>query len=168
MPSGTEWTVTINGETHSSSSSSIYFNLYNGTHSYSISTPYGYSTGQSSGSIDVNGAAKNVEVNFHALYPVQLTDLNITYCEIGASIMGQHDYSSLSQLLSKQKTSSSGVNSWGVVCGGIYNFTVAVNYHNSSGPGFYYVHETIFGIPVSYPVQYGDTQIRLHAAVWLQ
>ena len=73
--------------------------------------------------------------------------------------MGQHDYSSLSQLLSKQKTSSSGVNSWGVVCGGIYNFTVAVNYHNSSGPGFYYVHETIFGIPVSYPVQYGDMQI---------
>ena len=159
LPSGTEWTVTINGETHSSSSSSISFNLYNGTHSYSISTPYGYSTGQSSGSIDVNGAAKNIEVNFHALYPVQLTDLNITYCEIGASIVGQHDYSSLSYLIQKHTTTQSGASSWGIVCGGIYNFTVAVNYHNSSGPGVYYIPYNVGGYTVNVPVYYGDMQI---------
>ena len=159
LPAGTEWTVAINGQTYSSSSSSISFNLYNGTHSYSISSPYGYSTVQSSGSINVNGAAKTIEVNFHALYPVQLTDLNITYCEIGASIVGQHDYSNLSYLIQKHTSTQSGASSWGIVCGGIYNFTVAVNYHNSSGPGVYYIPYNIGGYTVNVPVYYGNMQI---------
>lgn len=54
LPPGTTWSVTLNGVTKSSTSNSITFILPEGTYSYSVITPSGYSIYISSGIINVN------------------------------------------------------------------------------------------------------------------
>ena len=51
LPSGTSWSVTLNGVTETSTNSTITFHEPYGTYSYSISLPSGYKTSSSSGSI---------------------------------------------------------------------------------------------------------------------
>jgi thermopsin len=55
LPAGTSWSVSLNGTTSSSTSSSITFTERNGTYAYLISVPAGYSTSPTSGSILVSG-----------------------------------------------------------------------------------------------------------------
>jgi hypothetical protein len=58
LPSGTSWSVTLNGTTLSSTTNIITFSITNGTYSYTIGKISGYNTSISSGSLTVNG--KNV------------------------------------------------------------------------------------------------------------
>jgi len=51
LPSGTSWSVTLNGTTETSTNSTITFHEPYGTYSYSISLPSGYKTSSSSGTI---------------------------------------------------------------------------------------------------------------------
>jgi YVTN family beta-propeller protein len=65
LPSGTSWSVTLNGITESSTSSNITFTEPNGTYTYTVSNVSGYSISQSSGSIIVNGNNVSQEILFN-------------------------------------------------------------------------------------------------------
>jgi len=64
LPSGTSWSVTLNGTTEYSATSIIKFKEPNGTYSYSIGSVSGYSISIPSGSITVNGASVSQSIRF--------------------------------------------------------------------------------------------------------
>ena len=68
LSSGTGWSVTINGNTYSSSSDSIAVSLYYGNYYYTVNSPSGYSTNNQNGNVYVNGGNQVVNIQF-------LTDL---------------------------------------------------------------------------------------------
>lgn len=55
LPSGNSWSVTLHGDTLSSSSTSISFSEPQGTYQYSVFSPLGYSASPSSGQATVSG-----------------------------------------------------------------------------------------------------------------
>lgn len=60
-----QWSVTVNNTTVSSTSSLIYFNEPNGTFPYTIAAPW-YFTQNSSGEIVVNGNLQSLQIEFYA------------------------------------------------------------------------------------------------------
>ena len=64
LPSGTSWSVTLNGKTETSTTNTISFVEPNGTYSFSIASINGYSVSQSSGSITVNGTNISQNITF--------------------------------------------------------------------------------------------------------
>jgi YVTN family beta-propeller protein len=64
LPAGTSWSVTFNGTTTASTSSSITFTVPNGTYVYSIGSVAGYSANQTSGSVTVSGSGASVTIGF--------------------------------------------------------------------------------------------------------
>ncbi|MEM4104740.1 MAG: hypothetical protein QXF80_07085 [Thermoplasmatales archaeon] len=85
LPSGTTWYVNLsNGQSFSSTSSSISFNESNGTYSYTISTPdKTYSPSPSSGSLTVNGASMYKSIAFRPVtYAVTFTESGLPYGSI--------------------------------------------------------------------------------------
>ena len=63
LPSGTSWSVTINGITESSANGTITFTLPNGNYSYSTILPSGYSSVNERGNVSVSSASLSVTVN---------------------------------------------------------------------------------------------------------
>lgn len=55
FPAGTSWSVTLGGVTNTTTSTNLTFEEPNGTYSYTIHPPSGYSVSPSSGDITVNG-----------------------------------------------------------------------------------------------------------------
>ena len=87
--SGTpKWTVTINGSTTKTSSGlTVVFNEPNGTFTYAITSPSGYSTTGASGSVTVTAGPTGVSVYFNATRsPSGGSSLPWTYLAIGAGI----------------------------------------------------------------------------------
>ncbi|MEM0138982.1 MAG: hypothetical protein QW100_04615, partial [Thermoplasmatales archaeon] len=78
LPSGTIWSVTLNGSTLTSSSSSVTFSEPNGTYSYVTGSASGYTASPSSGSIKVNGASVTQSVTFT---PVTVKNYYVTFIE---------------------------------------------------------------------------------------
>jgi YVTN family beta-propeller protein len=78
LPSGTNWSVTLNGTIQSSATGAITFSEPNGTISFSVGTVSGYSASPSSGSITVSGVGQSQAITFTALppgtYPVTFTE----------------------------------------------------------------------------------------------
>ncbi|MEM3449865.1 MAG: hypothetical protein QXP38_13535, partial [Nitrososphaerota archaeon] len=71
LPSGTLWSVTLNGSKISSTSSTIVFNETNGTYHYVVGTISGYSSSPYSGNVTISGSPKMIEVIFTQItYPV--------------------------------------------------------------------------------------------------
>ena len=72
LPSGTSWSVTFNGQTTTSTSTTVSFSVVDGTYSYTIGAVSGYTSSPSSGSVTVNGASQGVSIAFSASssYPV--------------------------------------------------------------------------------------------------
>ena len=66
LPSGTNWTATLNGTSSTSSSVSITYNMPNGSYLFSIPSVIGYSPTPSGGNVLVAGAAFEVPVHFVA------------------------------------------------------------------------------------------------------
>jgi len=64
LPTGTSWSVTLNGNTETSTTNTISFTEPNGTYSFSIASINGYSVSPSSGNITVNGANVTVPLVF--------------------------------------------------------------------------------------------------------
>ncbi len=62
LPAGSTWSVTINGVTMNSTTNSLAFNLPNGTQTYTVGVPAGYTASPASGSVLVAGAAQAVVV----------------------------------------------------------------------------------------------------------
>jgi hypothetical protein len=66
LPSGTSWSVTLNGAPNSSAAAAITFKEVNGSYAYTVGSVSGYSTTNSSGSVTVSGANTGVTVSFTA------------------------------------------------------------------------------------------------------
>ena len=65
LPSGTAWSVMLGGVTEGASApASIVFNEPNGTYSYTVGSPAGFTASPSSGSVTVNGAAVTQSATF--------------------------------------------------------------------------------------------------------
>ncbi len=63
LPNGTPWSVTLNGTTLYSTNSTITFNEPNGTYSYILHLPSGYTTTNQKGSITVSGQSLALSMN---------------------------------------------------------------------------------------------------------
>ncbi len=64
LPSGTNWSVTLNNQTRSSTNRSITFNESNGSYAYTVGAVSGYTRSPSSGSVTINGVNKTVIITF--------------------------------------------------------------------------------------------------------
>jgi hypothetical protein len=64
LPSGTSWSVTLNGTPNSSATSWITFTVVNGSYAYAVGSVTGYATSNATGSVTVSGADKGVTVTF--------------------------------------------------------------------------------------------------------
>jgi DNA-binding beta-propeller fold protein YncE len=64
LPSGTAWSVTVDGSTNTSHGSSLTFTLANGLYSYSVAKVSGYSAAPGSGSVTLSGSDRTVSVTF--------------------------------------------------------------------------------------------------------
>ncbi len=66
LPSGTNWSITVNGATESSSASTIGVLLPSGNYSFTVGSVTGYVAASSSGSVNVNGAPVSTIIPFAA------------------------------------------------------------------------------------------------------
>ena len=64
LPNGTNWSVTLNGSSQSSTTSTVVFSEPNDTYSYAIETESGYTRNVTLGSVTVAGSSKTVFVSF--------------------------------------------------------------------------------------------------------
>ncbi|MGP8145452.1 MAG: protease pro-enzyme activation domain-containing protein [Thermoplasmata archaeon] len=146
LPSGTHWSVTLNGNLQSSTGSSIPFTVPNGTYGYTISNVPGWhqSTLASSGSLTVNGAS----VTEPTLAYTQVTYL-VTFTETGLS-GGTH----WSVTLNGNLQSSTGTSIAFAEPNGTFGFTVGgiSGYAPSPSSG----SVTVNGAAASVPVTFGQ------------
>jgi hypothetical protein len=80
LTSGMSWSVTLNGSTLSSMTTTVAFTEVNGSYPYTIGTVSGYTATPSSGSVPVSGAAVNRAIAFTAASP---TTYSVTFTESG-------------------------------------------------------------------------------------
>lgn len=64
LSSGTSWSLQLNGNTDSTTSSSMAFTEPDGSYSYSIGSISGYVISPSSGNVNINGGSKTVSITF--------------------------------------------------------------------------------------------------------
>ncbi len=69
LPSGTNWSVTMEGTPQTSTTSTVTFTDQNGTYGYTVGSVSGYTSSPASGSVTVAGEAQTVAVTFNALAP---------------------------------------------------------------------------------------------------
>jgi len=131
LPVGTQWSVTLNGATGHSRTTSIVFNETNGTYGFSVGTVSGYTATPTSGTLKVQGSPASRLVAFAAIprasYPVTFnetglpagtewwvnltgeTPLNSTGTTITTSLPnGTHPYSIADDVRSWQVVNQSG------------------------------------------------------------
>ena len=113
LASGTSWSVTFNGNTQSSTSTSIQFSVPNGTYSYTVGSVTGYSVSPSSGSVTVNGAAQSIGITY------TLQDYTVTFTESGLA-----SGTSWSVTFNGNTQSSTGTSMQFSVPDGTYSYTV--------------------------------------------
>jgi hypothetical protein len=77
LPNGTEWSVTFDELSEKSNTSTILFEVTNGTHPYTIAKVLGYEVGNRTGSVDVDGTGAGVDVSFTPY------DYLVTFSETG-------------------------------------------------------------------------------------
>ncbi|MEM3191593.1 MAG: hypothetical protein QW292_05760 [Candidatus Parvarchaeota archaeon] len=64
LPAGTQWSITINGQTYTTTSSSESLYLMNGSYAYTISGPRNYTISPSSGTVTVAGGPVSTNIAF--------------------------------------------------------------------------------------------------------
>jgi hypothetical protein len=83
LPSGTSWSVTLNGSPESSVTSRIGFIEPNGTLSYTVAPVSGYTANVTSGSVHIQGANLTVYILWTAVGPTSPKTYNVTFLETG-------------------------------------------------------------------------------------
>jgi hypothetical protein len=82
LPSGTTWSIDLNGTWRSSAAGTISFREPDGTYPYTVGSVSGYQPNQTAGSIPVNGANRAVSVMF-ILFNLPRTNYLVTFTEPG-------------------------------------------------------------------------------------
>ena len=77
LPSGTNWSVTLNGQRMYGTTSSLVFYEFNGSYPYTVGAPPGYTPRPQAGLTIVNGAAVTVPITFSTAY------FEVTFKETG-------------------------------------------------------------------------------------
>jgi hypothetical protein len=78
LPTGTSWSVTLNGTMEGSTNSTITFAEPNGTYAYVVGAVAGYTASPASGSATVNGGAIGVNVTFtQVTYVVTISEAGL-------------------------------------------------------------------------------------------
>jgi hypothetical protein len=80
LPTGTSWSVTLDGTVGAANIPTLNFLEPNGTYSFTVNPETGFTSSPSSGSITVNGTAVNETVDFSGTSP---TGLAVTFTETG-------------------------------------------------------------------------------------
>ncbi len=80
LPSGTGWSVTVNGTGNGSTTPTVSFRLPNGSYAFSINPVAGYAVSPASGSVTVNGGPASQAVTFTS---GPLATYSITFVETG-------------------------------------------------------------------------------------
>jgi hypothetical protein len=83
LPTGTSWSVTFAGCTHSSTTPIINFSAPNGIYSYTVGSVPGFTSTPASGNVPVSGKATSEAIVFSVLAPGQYT---VTFTETGLPI----------------------------------------------------------------------------------
>ncbi len=131
LPGGTAWSVTMNGVTVPSSSSSLTFTEVNGTYTYSAGAGSGYAAVPASGTLVVNGANVSRSVSFDAVFPIWFNETGLpTGTNWSVTIVGTG--SSAGSIANSSTTASIGF----VVPGGYTgSFTISRPSGYASAPG---------------------------------
>ena len=78
LPSGTSWSVTLNGQQSSSTGAQIYFSESSGTYSFTVGLVAGYIATPSSGSVTVSSASVTVNITFSLrTYPIDFLEAGL-------------------------------------------------------------------------------------------
>ena len=83
LPFGTNWSVTLSGDTESSTATAIGYSETNGTYSYSIGSVMGYTASPLSGNLAVSGNSVTESITFSL---VNLTTYAVTFTESGLTL----------------------------------------------------------------------------------
>lgn len=78
LPSGTNWSVTVNGTTRSSTTPTIEFDLPNGSAAFTVVGISGYAATPSAGAITVGGASLSVPVAFASVFELSFTETGLS------------------------------------------------------------------------------------------
>ena len=77
LTSGTQWEVTLNSVSETSTTNSTVFSVVNGSYTYTIGTVPGFNTTSNTGSANVVGAALPITITFTKMPPVILSPVNL-------------------------------------------------------------------------------------------
>jgi hypothetical protein len=80
LPSATNWSVTVNGTSHSSLTPTISFLEPNGSYAYSVQPPDGYYAATDNGSVTISGSGGSVPVEFSL---ISEPAFSVTFSEAG-------------------------------------------------------------------------------------
>ena len=80
LPSGTHWSVTLNGTTHSTTSATIDFSELNDTYPFSVPSTPGYNATPVNGSVTVSGAPASIPIAFASQ---STPEFPVTFLETG-------------------------------------------------------------------------------------
>jgi hypothetical protein len=103
LPSGTLWSVTLNGTTLSSTTSTITFSEPNGTYTYSIGSVSGYTVSLSSGSLTAIGKTVNQSITFTAKPSSSGLSTTELYAIIGVVVAAAIIGAALAVIMRKKK-----------------------------------------------------------------
>ena len=96
LPSGTPWSVTVNGTFESSTTNTITFSLSNGTHYYTVGSVSGYTSSITSSSVTVNGHSDSIGITFERVNVGQQPDWAFSGAYVNYSVSGTNASSKFS------------------------------------------------------------------------
>ncbi|HUZ80281.1 MAG TPA: protease pro-enzyme activation domain-containing protein [Thermoplasmata archaeon] len=142
LPSGTSWSVTLNGATESATATTIVFGgLTNGSYPYTVGAVPGYTASPSAGSISVSGGDYSQPITFSAesTYAVTLTETGLPSGASWSVTLGGSLESSVTSSITFNEPN------------GQYSYSI------TAIPGYstqYHGQVTVNGAPVSVSVQF--------------
>ena len=152
LPSGTSWSVTLNGATESSTTNTVEFSLANGTYSYTIGAISGYSASSLSGAVKVDGANVNIQITFTS------TETTQNKYTVLFTATGIPQGSSWSILLNKSMKSSTSSSIEFNETNGTYSYVVYPPIHMSATPDSGTVNVSGASVVVSVSINYQNWQ----------
>ena len=96
LPSGTPWSVTVNGTFESSTTNTLTFSLSNGTHYYTVGSVSGYTSSITSSSVTVNGHSDSIGIVFEKVNVGQQPDWAFSGAYVNYSVSGTNASSKFS------------------------------------------------------------------------
>ncbi len=153
LASGANWSVTLREATNSSTTDRVSFQFPNGSVTYTVHPVRGYAVNQSTGSVDVHGAPRNVIVGFAvvpALYPLTFSESGLPGGTNWSVTVGGATHTSANSSITFQESNGS----YSYQVGAITGYTVSP----SGGP------LTVAGAPVQVYLEFNTTGSTSHGA----